>query len=147
MTKSETNSVLTREQILNAPLRTVIVEVQEWGGSVMVQELTAAEIQANSRAVLRSNGKPDYSKAAKLPAQLCLQKIVDADGKRIFSEKDVVRLEGRHASAITKISKEIRRMSGQQEGNLEDWLDDNYPDILREYQEENTPVKRAAADF
>lgn len=142
--------ILTRDQILAVPLRTEEVLIEEWGGSIIVQELTAGQISRNSQKVLRRDGKPDYKKAAELAVELCASQIVDEDGERLFTHADINQLGKKHGGAIRTIAEKIRKISGvgeTDEEELEEWLEESYPHILEEFQDAHSPIKAAEENF
>lgn len=142
---------LTKEEIFDVPLKIIEVEVPEWDGSVHVKEMTALQIEQNSGSMIKSNGKPDYSKAVKIPTLQCARQVVTPDGKRMFSESDIKKLQQKQGSAIARISKVVREISGQGEnksdGAVAGWLEDEYPDIWKEYQEKTGAVEEAEENF
>lgn len=109
---------LSRDDILAVPLRTLEVEVPEWGGTVLIREMTAAEVQENGRYLLKPNGKPDFSKAVQVPTRMCARQIVDENGERLFGDADISLLMERHGAAISNIAKAVRELSGMEEGRI-----------------------------
>jgi hypothetical protein len=147
----DVGNFLSREAIFAVPLRTEEVYVPEWAGSVLIREMTAREVAENGRYVLRNDGKADMGKAVQVPVQMCLRQVVDADGKRLFSDDDAKRLEQMHASAVTRIATAVRKLSGMAEesdnSDLAAWLGEHHPRILEAYQESKNPVTEAEENF
>ncbi len=146
-----TKIFLTREQILNVPLRIEEIEVPEWGGSVFIREMTALEVEQNGKYIIKANGKPDYSKAMQIPTRQCVKQIVDADGKRLFADSDIKRLQQSQSAAISRIATAVRELSGQGDGRgdgvVAKWLEENYPKTWKEYQDETGAVAKAKENF
>lgn len=147
------NMILNREVILATKLRIERLFVPEWGGSVFVKELTAKELEENGIFTIdpRTN-KPDISRAAKIPTYMCLKKVVDDQGKRVFNDSDLAQLEQLHGAAVSRIADKVRTMSGLKTGDekandLADWLTEHYPDIYEEYQAAKNPVEAAKENF
>ena len=87
--------MLTRDQILSLDdLPREEVHISEWGGSVFVRALTGGERDQLERMIAK-----DSVSRAKIAA-LC---VVDADGCRMFSDKDVDALANKHGGALEKI--------------------------------------------
>lgn len=142
---------LSRDDILAVPLRTLEVEVPEWGGTVLIREMTAAEVQENGRYLLKPNGKPDFSKAVQVPTRMCARQIVDENGERLFGDADISLLMERHGAAISNIAKAVRELSGMEEGTdygaLVEWLGEEYPQVLEEYKRSQNPIQAAEENF
>jgi len=141
---------LTREEILNTGLRTKKITVAAWGGDIWVRELTALQQQEQSRNILGGGGKPDYKKAAEIPTRLVITQVISEDGTRIFSDDDIHQVERQSADAIRFVADEIRKLSGikrQGGDDLQEWLEENHPDILTQYEDESNPVRVAEVNF
>jgi hypothetical protein len=70
---------LTRQEILKVQPRTLSVEIPEWGGFVLFQELPAAEVER-----IRQIQDPQKYKAALVAA--C---VIDQGGNRLFNDSDI----------------------------------------------------------
>lgn len=143
---------LTKDQIFAVPLRTEEVEVPEWGGSVLIREMTAAELQENGRFILKPDGKADMNRAVQVPTRLCARQVVDDHGQRLFSDQDIRQLMELHGAAINRIAKAVRLLSGLEDAEdysgLVEWMGEQYPAILEEYQEgRGKPIQRAEENF
>lgn len=104
--------MLTRDQILAIDdLPREEVAIAEWKGSVFVRALTGAERDQLERMISK-----DTVSRAKIVA-LC---VVDADGKRLFSEKDVDALAGKHGGALEKIVNAALRFNAISDEGLQD---------------------------
>jgi hypothetical protein len=143
--------ILTKKDILDVPLRIKEVYIPEWDGIVYIQEMTALQIEQNGRFILKNNGQPDYGKAIQLPTITCVRQVVDQDGNRLFSERDIKELQQKQGGAISRISDAVRELSGQSSKTdnsaVARWLENNYPDIWKEFQEETGAVAEAEANF
>ena len=112
---------LTRDEILGADdLKTESVEVPEWGGTVIVRELTGAERDSWEASVVKTNGKKVTVDSRNMRAKLCSLCIVDENGKRVFSEKDAIKLGAKSASALDRVTDAAKRLSRIGEDELED---------------------------
>lgn len=111
---------LTRDEILGADdLKTESVKVPEWGGVVLVRELTGAERDSWEASVVKTNGTKVTIDSQNMRAKLVALCVVDADGKRVFTEKDAVKLGAKSASALDRVVDTARRLSRIGEDELE----------------------------
>jgi hypothetical protein len=94
--------MLTREQILSAPIPRKEVEVPEWGGSVWVRALSGAERLNLSR--LAESGELTG-------AHLVTWATVDANGARLFTDEDVTALLGTHGQVLERLAAEVLRFN------------------------------------
>ena len=105
-------TVLTRQQILSADdLKSKRVKVPEWGGDVFVRELTAAERDEYESSIVKTDGLDVTVNATNMRAKLVSMSVVDKDGKRLFTAKDVVKLGEKSAAVIDRIVDVSRRLS------------------------------------
>jgi len=112
---------LTREQILSAEdLKTEEVQVPEWGGVVIVQELTATDRDAYETSVVTVEGDDVQINALNMRSKLAALSMVDDAGGRLFTQKDVVALGKKSATAVDRIVDVARRLSGIGDKRLEE---------------------------
>ena len=123
---------LSRDEVLGAQdLEFEVVEVPEWGGKVRVRGLTGTERDAFESSLVKTAGKIQKVDTANIRAKLCGLTMVDAEGTRLFSDKDVTLLGQKSAAALdrvyavasrlSKISKEdVEELSGNSESALSD---------------------------
>ena len=126
--EKELTKVLTRDEILDADdLEVWDVEVPEWGGTVLVQSLTAAQVERVQR---KYKGKGIKGLTAALVALAC----VDENGKRLFQQSDLDRLSNKSLSACTRVLKIIMAQNAMEEEDLEELAknskDDQEEDLL-----------------
>lgn len=101
---------LTRDQILaTADLPAEDVEVPEWGGTVRVRTMTAAE-----RDVI-SGITDDIHFMERLVAVV----VIDEAGNRVFSDADVEALGKKSAHALTRVFRVGLRLSSMQAGAVD----------------------------
>ena len=118
--------LLTKDAILSADdLARAEVDVEaEWGGTVLVRELTGTErddyeyslMQVYSRGK-QTSIKPNFANAK---ARLAVKAIINEDGSRVFTDADAKILGDKSASALNKIVDEIQRLSGMTQKDLEE---------------------------
>jgi len=111
---------LTRDEILGADdLKTESVKVPEWGGAVLVRELTGAERDTWEASVVKTNGTKVTIDSQNMRAKLVALCIVDGDGKRVFTEKDAVKLGAKSAAALDRVVDVARKLSRIGEDELD----------------------------
>ncbi len=125
-------ALLTREQILQADdLTTEIVEVPEWGGSVIVRGLTGLERGKFQSSLISQDGKVvEGRKKTRKPAfgidisfaeiRLVAYCVVDKKGKRIFSDRDVKALGEKSGLALSRVGDVAQRLSGLDKSDLQE---------------------------
>ena len=93
-------------------LPTEIVEVPQWGGSVKVRGMNAGERDRFEEAI-RKHGM------ANLRSILASMTIIDEDGNRIFTDKEVDKLGTKSAEALDLIVEVASRLSGLLDEDVE----------------------------
>lgn len=97
---------LTAETILSADdFRYEDVECPEWGGTVRVRSLSGGQ---RSVITQRVQGKETED----LEELLTVMGCVDETGNRIFTNKDIEKLQKKSNAPISRISKKIMELSG-----------------------------------
>lgn len=115
---------LNREQLLaqRNKRRMEEVPVPEWGGSVFVRELSAADRDAfeTSSLLLGRKGEVKGTNLVNMRARLAVLTICDEDGQRLFGEEDVVALGEMSASALQRVFEMAQRLSGFTDKDMEE---------------------------
>ncbi len=105
--------VLSKEQILAVDDRkTEVVSVPEWGGDVIVGVMSGTERDAFEQSVVDTGGGNVTTNLANIRAKLCARCIVDADGKRVFNNSDIVALGEKSSAALDRIFGIAQRLNG-----------------------------------
>ena len=110
--------ILSKALILEAAdLRTEAVEVPEWGGEVLLRELSAAqmaEFKAKSVAAVDPQTREirDGATLFRLSAWVVCQGAMDEEGKRLFTDADVARLGEKSDTVIDRLAAHVLKMSG-----------------------------------
>lgn len=120
-----TVALLDRAAILGAAdTQYETVEVPEWGGSVRIKSLTAAERDQFEADSLQERGKGKHRSVEvnmrNLRARLVVRCIVDAAGKRVFSDLDAEVLGDKNAQVVTRIYEVAARLSGLTAEDMEE---------------------------
>jgi hypothetical protein len=112
---------LTRDAILAAAdMEAEEVHVPQWGGTVRVRALTGEERDAFEEGQLQGKGKNRTVRLANIRAKLVSLCVVDADGKRLFSDADVAALGRKSAAALSAVFDVAARLSGLTEQDVEE---------------------------
>ena len=120
-----TVAFLDRAAILGAADTTYeTVEVPEWGGSVRVKSLTAAERDKFETDSIVESGKGKRKtidvNMRNMRARLVVRCVVDKDGKRVFSDTDAEVLGDKNAAIVTRIYEVASRLAGLSEADMEE---------------------------
>lgn len=106
--------ILGRDEILESEdLATETVPVPEWGGAVIVRALTGTERDAYESEIfsLRGQGGGVEYNLQNIRAKLSARTIVDTDGKRLFTDADIVKLGLKSAAALDRVFSAAQRLS------------------------------------
>lgn len=121
-------ALLSREAILSAPdLETEDVAVPEWGGTVRVKSLTAAQRDAFEASSIKGKGKNQTVNYANVRARLLALTIVDEDGAPLFEHSDVKALGEKNAGAVDRLFEVASRLSGVGEEDVEELAGNSEP--------------------
>ena len=113
--------ILSRDDILKADdLKTEDVDVPEWGGVVRIRGLTGTQRDAFEASVVKMNGTNKQYNLTNLRARFVALCVVDADGKRLFSDQDVKQLGEKSATALERVWTAARKLSGMSEDDVEE---------------------------
>ncbi|MFE9737343.1 hypothetical protein [Streptomyces sp. NPDC006477] len=123
-------ALLTRAQINAADdVQDEIVPVPEWGGEVRIVGMsgTARNAYQTSLVQLGPNGKPQGVNLSNQLAKLLARCIVDEDGQPLYDVGDVKELGAKNGAVLERLAKVARRLSGLQEGAVEDAAGNSEP--------------------
>lgn len=111
-------TILTREQILAADDRhTETVEIPEWGGSVIVKTLTGREKDAWEMSML---GPDNKLRPEDVRARLLSVALVDEDGKRIFTDRDIAALSAKSCAAMERAVTVAKKLNALTEDDMKE---------------------------
>lgn len=101
-------NLLTKLQIIAAnDLKTMDVDVPEWGGTVRIVAATPAVIKAVRAAGKTKKDETDESFGYRLMAK----SIVDENGATIFELKDIADLEAKSLAAVKRVMDAINELN------------------------------------
>lgn len=120
--------LLNRVAILAAEdLKTDLVDVAEWGGSVLVRTLTGLERDAFEESCYVGRGKDRRENFANLRARLVALAVVGEDGQRLFTNDDIAALGGKNAAALDRVFEVAQRLSGLRAKDVDDLAGESQP--------------------
>ncbi len=104
---------LTKEDMLNQnDIKVQVVQVPEWGGEVSVITLTGTERDAFEQSMLETRGEDKVVNLHNMRAKLCVETIVDTNGKRIFDQKDIAALGKKSSAALDRLFSVAQKLCG-----------------------------------
>jgi|SRR5205807_2586487 len=114
--------MLQREQILSTKgrLKRATVAVPEWGGDVLVQELSAADRDAFEASCVTRKGKSVEANLVNLRAKLVVRAVVADDGTRIFADADADAVGQLSGAAINRLFEVAQRLTGLTDQDVEE---------------------------
>lgn len=118
--------LLSKAQILAADKKkTKEVPVREWGGSVMLQELSAAERDLwEAESFITEPGEDGEAVARFNPkqarARLVVRCLVDDKGKRLFQDDEVASVGSLSASSVQKLFEAARALNAISASDIEE---------------------------
>lgn len=109
-----TKPIASRDSILNfVDFRTRDVEVPEWGGMIVrVRSMTAAERDTFEAPAMAAAANGKDINLTNFRAKIVALTAIDADGNRLFTDKDVEALGNKDGAAIDRLSTAVMELSG-----------------------------------
>lgn len=119
--------LLNKQQILDAEdFKTEIVDVPEWGGSVMVMTMTSEARDALEASFVdfdddKSKAKENsQARLANIRAKYVAASVVDEKGNLIFSQKDIIALGKKSAAAMDRVFAVTQKLNKVDDKDIED---------------------------
>ena len=113
--------LLNKDQILTADdLPHVDVEVPEWGGSVRVRTMTGQERDAFEAEVFEVSEDKIVAKRENYMARLLVRCLVNENGGRLFTDKEIKALGGKSAKAMRQLFNVAQDLNGMSREAQED---------------------------
>lgn len=107
---------LSRDEVLAAQdFKTEEVEVPEWGGVVLVRELSALDFDSVGFPMVKEDGEIDARGARGMGVKIVSLSVIDEEGNRLFTSKDVRALGARAIAPIRRITAVVMSLSGMVE--------------------------------
>jgi len=98
---------LSKQQVLDAPLKTKEIEVAALGGSILIGEMSVAKRSALLSQFVTADGKAAPVSAA-LELDIFIAGCVDPE----FTQKDAAALQKISGAAVGDVAKEIMALNG-----------------------------------
>jgi hypothetical protein len=102
------------------PLRTQIVAVPEWGGDVIVREMSGRERDTFEAEFVDDKGRRRPDAMFNIRARLVAASVVDDKGQTVFYPSDVEMLADLSAAALDRVFTAARQLSGFTERDIDD---------------------------
>ena len=111
--------ILDRDTILSkTALKREVVDIPEWGGTIHVRELTAAErtrYEVGMSDMVQGEQTDPIKKAQRfidMRARIASMACVNEDGSRMFRDEDIAALNQLSGNVLDRISSVVLRLSG-----------------------------------
>jgi hypothetical protein len=122
------DKLLTKDEILAVQdLKRQVVAVPEWGGSVTVSEMTGEMRDEWEMGLWVVTTPAEGEKPAvreinqrNVRARLLSFCIVDAEGNRMFTEAETIKLGRKSATALDRCAEVARRINGLSRADVEE---------------------------
>jgi hypothetical protein len=112
---------LSKTQILAATdLKTEPVQVPEWGGSVIVRTMTAAERDTFEGGLVKGDGKNKKTDFTNFRAKLVALTVVDEAGERLFADEEAAQLGKKSAAAMQRVFEVAQRLNGLTQADVDE---------------------------
>jgi hypothetical protein len=113
--------MLSKDQILNLPLKKITVRVPEWsdekGDTLTIIELSGGQRDAFEMSVA-SDGKVDLMN---IRAKLCALTIVDDSGNRLFDDSEILALSGTGSKVLDRLFAISQKLSGISKDDIKEY--------------------------
>ena len=114
-------TLLTKDQILgSSDIDHRDVDVEEWGGTIRIAAMSAAERDSFEAGMLDNKGKSDPKRLLNFRARFIASCIVNEDGKRLFAASDIVALGKKSAAPISRVFDQCREINGMTEEDVDE---------------------------
>lgn len=119
-------AILGKDAILSADdMKTIDIDVPEWGGSVRLRTLTGGERDKFESDSIDQRGKNNKMNLVNLRARLVGLCAVDEGGKRMFGDNEVSKLGAKSAAVLDKLFTAAQELNGMTQKDVED-LTENF---------------------
>lgn len=109
-------AILSRLQLDDLKLRTQVLDVPEWGGSVIIREMTGTDRDAYEAGIfgetVPGKGKDRKINLLNARARLVVKCLVDENGQRLYQDNEVYLLGKLPAAGLDKVYDAARILSG-----------------------------------
>ncbi len=110
--------MLNRDSILSAnDLKTIDVELPEWGGSLRIRTMTGIDRQEYFKSLQDGNGKGEQKS---FMAALLVACAVDEEGKHIFTAADIPTLSNKSSIPLNRAFEAAADLNGLTQKSVDD---------------------------
>jgi hypothetical protein len=114
-------AILNKDLILAADdMKTIDVEVPEWGGSVRLRTLTGGERDKFESDSIDQRGKNNKMNLVNLRARLVSLCAVDESGKRMFGDSEVTKLGAKSAAVLDRLFQAAQELNGMTQKDVDE---------------------------
>jgi hypothetical protein len=117
---------LSRDQILgSSALLREEVKVPEWGGTVLLREMSGTERDAYEASLYRDREASLVNARSKLAVRC----ICDENGSLLFGESDIAALGEKSSRALDRVGRVAQRLNGLSDKGLEEVVGNSKPSL------------------
>lgn len=110
--------MLTRDEILNADdLKKEAVKVPEWGGELVVREMTGGQRDAYETSIMNASAE---ERSRVIRARMAASCVIDSDGEPMFTVDDIDALSKKSAKALDRVFKVAAKLNALYESDVEE---------------------------
>lgn len=121
-------TALNKQQILSSKdLKNELVAVPEWGGDVIVRQITAADRDQFESSIYVGEGAARKLSSANLRARLCALCLVDENNERLFTDAEAIELGKKNAEVLDRLFDIAQRLNGMNKKEAETAKKDSAP--------------------
>lgn len=109
--------LLSKDEILKSTdLKTMEVDVPEWGGTVMVSTMSGSARDRFEASIVGKNGGMNTQN---IRAKLVASTLVDEKGNLMFSDEDIIKLGKKSCKALDRIFEAAQKLNGIGDNDIE----------------------------
>ncbi len=113
--------MLTKDSIFAADdIKSEVVSVPEWGGSLTVRGLTGSQRDAFEQSLIDAKKKGASVDMRNMRAKLVVRSVVDESGALLFSDSDAEALGNKSAAPLDRLFSAAQKLSGMTDADLEE---------------------------
>lgn len=113
-------AALNKQQIIGSKdLKTERVPVPEWGGDVIVRQITAADRDRFEGSIYVGEGAARRTNSENLRARLCSLCLVDENNERLFTDAEAAELGKKNADVLDRLFDIAQRLNGMNKKEAE----------------------------
>ena len=116
-------AILNIKQILSADdLESQTMTIPEWGGEVIIRTMTEADRSKIEASVIQQNGSNQSVNMERYKVKIVVASLVDEEGKRLFTQKNIDALRQKSARPINRIVNAAQKLNGISDDDVEELM-------------------------